>query len=373
MRLRLTLAGLLALQAFAVNAQQWDSIVGSVADVGAPTPHWFTVRGQHIGYLVDGDAGEVMGTMTLSLFSPALRPHLEKGRIYSYGSYYTRTYYGDRTDVVLVFDARSLQPVQEIEIPPKSAGIGHSGMIGLVDGRFLGVWNITPAMSVSLVDVEKGEFLSEVSTPGCAGVYPIGTGFLMACGSGTLQYITLDDSGKESARIVSDTFFDVAKDPVFDYAVPTANGWLFVSFDGLVFEATVEDGKVRLSKPWAIVDPKDEKDGKWRIGGRQPFAYNAATGQLVTLMHEGGGQETFEDAGTEIWAFDVPRQRRGYRLKLEEPAMGVQLTTDAEPLLVVSPEKVKTLSIHDARTGRKLRDIEDFPGGLIQPVLSDTP
>jgi hypothetical protein len=74
-----------------------------------------------------------------------------------------------------------------------------------------------------------------------------------------------------------------------------------------------------------------------------------------------------------VWAFDVGQQRRGYRLKLEEPAMGVQLTTDAEPLLVISPDKARTVSIHDARTGRKLRDIEDFGGGLIQPMLGQTP
>jgi methylamine dehydrogenase heavy chain len=259
MHLRNMLVALLALQALSAHAQSWDSIVGSVASVGEPTPHWFTVRGGHTGYVVDGDSGEVKGTMTLSLFSPALRPHLEKGRIYSYGSYYTRTYYGDRTDVVLVFDAKSMLPIKEIEIPPKSAGIGHSGMIGLVDGRFLGIWNITPAMSVSLVDVEKDEFLSEISTPGCAGVYPLGKGFLMACGSGTLQYITLDDSGKETDRVVSETFFDVAKDPVFDYAVPTANGWLFVSFDGLVFEATVDRGKVRISNPGPSSIPRTKR------------------------------------------------------------------------------------------------------------------
>lgn len=373
MRVRHLVAGLLALQALTAHAQQWDSIVGSVADIGEPTPHWFTVRGQHTGFVIDGDTAEVKGTMTLSLFSPALRPHLEKGRIYSYGSFYTRTYYGDRTDVVLVFDSKSLLPVQEIEIPPKSAGIGHSGMIGLVDGRFLGVWNITPAMSVSLVDVDKGEFLGEIATPGCAGVYPVGRGFLMACGMGGLQYIALDADGAEADRFASDTFFDVAKDPVFDYAVPTATGWLFVSFDGQVFEATVDGKRIRISEPWSIINHDDEKDAKWRIGGRQPFAYNAAAGLLVTLMHEGGGQETFEDPGTEVWAFDVRQQRRGYRLELEQPATGVQLTTDAEPLLIVSPDQDKKLRILNARTGRQLRVVDDFGGGHIQPLTGPTP
>jgi methylamine dehydrogenase heavy chain len=372
MRLRHTLIGLLALQALAGHAQQWDSIIGSVADVGEPGPHWFLVRGQNAGYVVDGTSGEVKGTLTLSLFSPALRPHPEKGRIYSYGSFYTRTYYGERTDVVLMFDARSMAPVKEVEIPPKAAGIGHSGMIGLIDGRFLGVWNITPAMSVSLVDVEQEVFLHEISTPGCSGVYPIGRGFLMPCGMGALQYIGLDAAGHEASRVASETFFDVSADPVYDYAVPTASGWLFVSVEGLVFEATLERGRIQVSEPWSIIDRSDEKSAKWRIGGRQPFAYNPATGIFVTLMHEGGGQETYRDAGTEIWGFNLRSQRRGYRLQLEEPATGIQLTTDSAPLLLVSPEKSRALQIHDAQTGRKLRQVDEM-AGLIQPLLGQTP
>jgi methylamine dehydrogenase heavy chain len=165
----------------------------------------------------------------------------------------------------------------------------------------------------------------------------------------------------------------VETDPVYDYAVPTDEGWMFVSFDGKVFEATVENDRIQVSEPWSIIDPNDEKSAKWRIGGRQPFAYNAATGLLVTLMHEGGGQETFEDPGTEIWAFDVRQQRRGYRLKLEAPANGLQLTADAQPLLIVSPDEEKQLRILDGLTGKELRIMKDFGGGHIQPLLGNTP
>jgi methylamine dehydrogenase heavy chain len=63
---------------------EWDSVVGAVAEVGDPGPHWFTVRGRHIGFLIDGDSGEVQGSMTLSLFSPALEPQISRGRFYSY-------------------------------------------------------------------------------------------------------------------------------------------------------------------------------------------------------------------------------------------------------------------------------------------------
>ena len=81
----------------------WDSIIGSVVNSEPPASHWFTVRGRHTGYLIDGDSGTVKGTLTLSMFSPALLPSLATGRIYTYGSFYSRTYYGERTDAVIGF------------------------------------------------------------------------------------------------------------------------------------------------------------------------------------------------------------------------------------------------------------------------------
>jgi methylamine dehydrogenase heavy chain len=350
---------------WSVQAQQWDSVVGAVAEVGSPTPHWFTVRSRQTGFLIDGDSGQVQGTLTLSGFSPALQPHLSKGLIYSYGSFYSRGFYGDRTDVVLMFDAKTAAPVAEVAIPAKSAGIGHSGMIGLIDDRFIGVWNITPAMSVSIVDARARKFVGEISTPGCAAVYPIGRGFLMPCGDGALQYVALRANGTEARRVRGEPFFSVENDPVYDYAVPTADGWLFVSVDGQVFEATLQDGNVIVSEPWSIRST-DEREADWRIGGYQPFAYNAATGLLVTLMHEGGGQETFEDPGTEVWAFNIRTQRRGYRLALDEPAVSVQLTADPEPLLMISTEASSKVLIHDARSSRLLRTVDEIGAGLIQ-------
>jgi methylamine dehydrogenase heavy chain len=346
---------------------EWDSVVGAVAEVGEPGPHWFTVRGRHIGYLIDGDSGEVQGSMTLSLFSPALRSQISKGRIYSYGSFYTRTYYGERTDVVLTFDAKTMAPIAEVEIPAKSAGIGHSGMIGLIDDRFIGVWNITPSMSVSIVDTRDNTFVGEIFTPGCAAVYPVGRGFLMPCGDGTLQYIALKGDGSEASRIRSGAFFEIDEDPVFDYAVPTASGWMFMSMDGLVFEAELDGDEIVVSEPWSIL-AGEEEGSEWRIGGRQPFAFNAEHNLLFTLMHESGGQETFEDPGTEIWAFSTETRNRGYRLALpeEELGSGVQVTPDAKPILIVAPDESNTLRIYDARTGHLLEEMAEMGGGLIQ-------
>ncbi len=354
---------------------QWDSVVGEVATVPESDVHWFSVRGGTTAFLVDGDAGIVRGTLPLSRFSPAVAPHMAAGKIYSYGSFYSRDVYGDREDFVLIYDFTTASPIGEIALPAKSAGIGHSGMIGLIDEKFIGVWNITPAMSVSIANIESNEFVTEIATPGCAAVYPVSGGFLMPCGDGTIQYIGLSDAGEEIARARSETFFNVLEDPVYDYAVKAGNGWIFVSLEGLVFEVGVEGGSVVVSEPWSIKSTEGgvpdingvmlPSDDEWRIGGRQPFAYSEATGLFMTVMKNKGGQELFEKPGTEVWAFNMNTKRRGYRIKMEgdETVSSVQLTPDDEPLLVMSTSE--GLEIREARTGKELRTM-DLDGNLIQ-------
>ena len=53
---------------------------------------------------------------------------------------------GVRTDVVTVYDAHTLRPVQEIGIPPKRAEYfpGDAANALSDDGRFLAVFNLTP-------------------------------------------------------------------------------------------------------------------------------------------------------------------------------------------------------------------------------------
>jgi methylamine dehydrogenase heavy chain len=355
---------------------QWDSIIGETLKLGETDERWVSVRGNNTAFIVDADTGRVGGTLPLSRFSPAVAPHMSEDRIYSYGSFYSRGVYGDRTDLVMIFDVQTLSPVGEIEMPAKTAGIGHAGMIGLIEDRFIAVWNITPAMSVSVADLREGTFVNEINTPGCAAVYPVNSGFLMPCGDGTVQYIGISGEGEETERLRSEKFFDVMEDPVYDYAVRAGDGWMFVSLEGLVYEVTVEDGKVLVSQPWDINPESDgiayvnnyvpPKDDSWRIGGRQPFAYNAKANLLVTVMHAEGGQDTFEDAGTEVWAFDTRTRKRGYRLKLPEEVdtRSVQLTPDENPLLLVATDD--GLRVYEGRTGHELRTVKSVRGSMIQ-------
>lgn len=361
-------------------AQEWDTVLGEPLEMPEMGPHWFSVRGGGSAYLIDGDTGTVGGTLEISNFTPAVRPHMDRGLIFAYGSYYTRNTFGDRTDVLIAYDAETTLPVTEVEIPAKAAGIGNPGMIGLIEGKFIGVWNITPAISVSIVDIDSNEFVGEISTPNCAGVYPVDGGFISACADGTVQMVMLASNGTEVSRSRSEVFFDLMADPVLDYAVPSDDGWIFMTMDGTVYEVTIVSGEVMVSEGWSINPPDTgatdrngmplDGDDDWRLGGRQPFAYSPDTGVLAVVMHQGGGQETFEDAGTEIWAFNMATQRRGYRLEMEGDRMlrSVEMTQDDNPLMLLSVGN--DIEVRDPVSGALHRVIEDISGSTIQNLFN---
>ena len=88
------------------------------------------------------------------------------------------------------------------------------------------------------------------------------------------------------------------------------------------------------------------------------------------VMHQGGGQESFEDAGTEVWIFSTRSQRRGYRIALEdgETVTSVQMTQDEDPLLLLAVSG--TIQVREPVTGRLIRTIEDL-SGTIQNLYGD--
>jgi methylamine dehydrogenase heavy chain len=315
----------------------------------------------------------MLGKLTTSDFTSALSFDKARGMIYAPGSFYSRRAYGERTDVVVFHRVDSLSPATEVVIPTKLAAAGSGGTTNLMGGRFLGVYNMTPAMSVSIVDVENRKFVQEIATAGCALVYPVpdtsslGSAFVQLCGDGTLQVVNLDRNGKEGNRQRSKKFFDVEDDPVYDYAARSAVGWILVSFAGQVFETDFTSG-IGIADPWTLLTETDRKE-KWQLGGSQPIAYNAVTGTLFTLMHQGkDGVDTHEADGKEVWAYDLTTRRRGYRIALAEEAGAMNVTADAEPLLLVVSRKARSILVYDARTGRLLRTIAEagFAPTLVQ-------
>lgn len=332
-----------------------------VAKLSAPQPSWFFAKDfSGPAHLFDAASGEMLGLLSLSEWTPAVQASRDGKQIYAAETYYARRVHGDRSDVLTIYDTPTLAPAGEVALPPKVAALPFRHYIALLDDdRHVVVFNMTPAQSVSVVDVKAKRFVGEISTPGCALALPsAGRAFLMLCGDGTLQLVRLDRQGQEAGRVRSKPFFDVDKDPVFDKPVPTPEGWMLVSYEGQVYDVSVDGDTVSVSKPWSLLTDADREDD-WRIGGGQLLAYHAGLDLMTALMHQGEA-DTHEEPGTEVWLIDRGAHRRVARIELDGPTTSLYVTPGDAPLLVAARFQ-GPIDIFDVTTARKLRSIEE-PG-----------
>lgn len=335
-------------------------------------PSWFTMLGRDSSYIFDAADGEMKGLISHSGFSPAIVSLPSRKEAYVVESYYSRGVTGTRSDVLTFVDLTDLSTKTEIEIPAKTAALSFRHHIGLLgDERHVVVFNMTPAQSVSIVDVVERKFLGEIAIPGCAIIMPTGErGFLTLCGDGTLQLIRLDERGAEAARVRTKPFFVVEEDPVFDRVAQTANGWLLVSHEGLVREVKVDGDRITVGEAWSMLGDEapsgaDRKRGSsssgdaeetWRPGGAQPFTMHRGSSLLYSLMHK-GKVDTQDENGTEIWVFDTERRRRVGRLELPVEASNILSSQESSPHLYVY-DKDNKLHIYAGHRLRLVRTIE---------------
>lgn len=319
------------------------------------------------GYIYDASTGEMHGLISLGGQSPAVQPNPARHEFYAANSFYSRGSYGDRTDVLVIHDYANLKPIAEIEIPKKITVLSFREYIGLMSGgRHIGISNMTPAQSVSIVDIVDRKFVGEISTPGCALILPVDNNdFMTMCGDGTLMLVDLDDNGNEANRARSKKFFDVQVDPVYDRPQRTAGGWLLISHGGKAFDVTTSGSRITVSDPWEIVTDEDREAGWWP-GGGQLATVHRTLGLLYISMHQ-GEQYSHHEPGTEVWVFSLASKRRIARIEFETPVDNIMVTQEAEPLLIVGDEK-KTTQVYDALKFRHERTIVGPAGGLFEDL-----
>jgi methylamine dehydrogenase heavy chain len=294
--------------------------VGRVETLAVPhDPHWVWVGDliQRRSALVDVDDGRLLGMLDAGFGLP--EPLFPRGpEIYMVETHYSRGTRGQRSDVLTIYDAAQLAPLGEVLLPPKRAisvvPVGHAGLSD--DDRFAAVFNLTPATSLSIVDLRLRRFAGEIETPGCSLVYPVGARrFASLCMDGALLVVRVDDTGREVSKWRSLPFFDPEADPVTEKAVRVGARWIFVSYEGFVHAVDFAGDEPVFEEPWSLLDEADRADG-WRIGGFQHLAVHERTGRLYSLMHQ-GGPDTHKQSGTEVWVYELATHRRVQRIALQ--------------------------------------------------------
>ncbi|MCC7413538.1 MAG: amine dehydrogenase [Gammaproteobacteria bacterium] len=338
-----------------------------------PGAHWvwvndmalFSIDGK--AFLVDADKGEMLGMISGGAFHDALVLAPGYRSFYSTDTFFARGTRGERTDVVTIYEPTELTPVGEVVIPPKQLLSVATPVASQVsdDGRFVLVYNFTPAQSVSVVDTQARTFAGEIETPGCGMVYAAGPRrFLMMCANGTMLVVKLDDQGKLVSKKETEPLFAPAQDLLNEDAVRVGDKWYFISYKGDVYAVDVAAEAPRFEKPWPVQQGA-ERD-QWRPGGYQLIAAHAASARLYVAMHRGGAGSHKQPA-EEIWVHDLAGGERVARFPVEPHATSIQVSRDGAPLLYTVNAEHPGLEIYDATSGRHLRSV---PGlGLTPSVL----
>jgi len=376
--------------------------VGEVTEPPPPAPHqvWVADLVLKRTALLDGDSGRFLGMLSAGVGAIAPVFSQARGEIYLPETHYSRGSRGERSDVVTIYDVATLAPAAEVAIPPKRADVVHATALAtlLDDGRFLALYNYTPATSVTIVDVAERRLAGEIATPGCGLVYAAGPRrFLMLCGDGSLLQVTLDAAGAEQARLRTAKLFDPVADPVSEKAVRRGAEWLFVSFSGAVHAVDVGGEAPRFAEPWPLLDDAERADG-WQVGGTQQLALHEASGRLYALVHRGGPADGHKEPGTAVRVYDLATRAHVQTIGLRNlgaaflaqqtgvgegallwllervvPDAGVNsiaVSQDAEPRLFGVSMMAGTVGVWDARSGGFLRFLENVglaPGALQAP------
>ncbi len=339
----------------------------TILELPAVSPHWIAMAsfGGSIMVtpiiLVDGDSLKMLGTITggLTAMFAASPDHKQ---FYTADTFYSRAVRGDRTDTVTIYDARKLEPVSEIVIPNKRqlAVQDASAMSVTPDGRFLLYSNLTPATSVTAVDLQGGKVASEIQIPGCSEILILGPReFASVCADGAMLTTQFDDEGKTTdQKRTPKPFFDVEKDPVFALPAMIDKQAYFVSYHGTVYPMDMSQSPPNPGQSWPLLTDKDKEEG-WRPGGWQPLSGYAEDHLIFVLMHR-GGEWTHKKPGTEVWEFNVDQHSRVARIPLPVEANSIRVTQDDKPLLFAASTQKDMIQVFSALDGRYRGQIEDI-------------
>jgi methylamine dehydrogenase heavy chain len=311
-------------------------------------------------YAVDGDEADMAGLISAGQL-PNMVVSADRSRLAVVETFWSRGSRGERVDVVTAYDTASLSPLGEVVLP--------EGRILTVtkkwdaaetpDGRYVLSYNMTPAPSVSIVDIRAMKHVGEIETPNCGLVFPSAPArFSMLCADGSMLTASFDEEGN-AVTSQSQVFFDAEQDPVFEHpAFDRRKARLhLISYDGTAYPVDLKDETPVFGKPWSLLN-EDDKAKKWRPGGWQPVAVHPKSNRLFVMMHQ-GDRWTHKQAGTEVWVFNLESRKRIKRIRLEEAAMALAVSIDDEPQLYTLSEE-GSLDIWDARTYEHEDSVEDL-------------
>ena len=364
---RWLLIGGLTLGAGSAVAELPAEEVPNVVTLTTPyPPSYAMVHDFAFGSLIDSSFGLVdtrtryfKGMLSAGQFA-TIDHSAQREEFYVGETLHSRGSRGERIDTVAIYDFANLSLIAEVDLPPRRMNVvvNKSSTAITSDDRFLLIFNMNPATSVSVIDLDKRAFVGEIALPGCSLIYPdLQRGFFTLCGNGGLVAVKLDEAGQEASRVTSDPFNDIDADPLSEKAERINGVWQFVTYEGEVQPIDASGDEIALRPRWWLTSAA-ERAANWRPAGWHGKAGSDA-GLMWVAMSPDGYNGSHKDPATEIWRFDVAKQQRQARIELQVPALSIAVNSAPQPqLLVVNIEGA--LDVYDAMTGDYVHSVYDL-------------
>ena len=353
---------------------------GSSASLPRDYPsNWFLVHDVAFHHMLDGKltvldvTADTVPTQYKGMINVALVGNVgfsaRRHEIYAVETFYSRGNRGDRTDVLSIYDTRSLSPVGEVVWPqPKRfMGMPERYAVTLLDNdRLLLAFNFTPATSVTVINLDQRKIVNDVQIPGCSLMYPTGkTGFTSLCADGGLLSTELDTSGQLLKQTRVPPFFNSDTAPVFERPAIINGTAYFFGFAGMVHDVDLSGNVAQVADTWQLV-PEAERAKNWRPGGIA-IVDTDNQGRFYLLMHPDGHEGTQNSGGSEVWVYDAAKHQRVSRIPLKTWGLSIAVSGGDKPLLLVTDAEMK-LDVYDAGSGRYQRSLEGV--GLETPLMA---
>ena len=272
-------------------------------------------------------------------------------------TFYSRGTTGTRTDVVSIYDKSSLEKQGEILLPKNNRGLFVTNKFAMQlvgDDRYLLVMNFTPAASVSIIDTDKRQLIGEIPVPGCNMIYPTGgRGFSSMCGNGSMLSVQFDENGQQTEKHVTNAFFDVDDDPLFDKPAFLGTTAYFISYKGLVQPVDLSGAEPSILPSWSLLQDAD------RAANRRPAGWQVAASdgesKLYVIMQRDGFDGSHKSGGEQIWVADVESRQVVNRLDMLDGAFSIEVVPAASPLIAVT-NLAMGLDVYEA-DGTRIRSL----------------
>ncbi len=290
-----------------------------------------------------------------------------RNELYIIETFHERGSRGKRTDVLSIYNKSTLKIEKEIIWPQPNRIMAlpeRYSMSLSADEKFMYVSNFSPAASFTVVDLDKREIVTEISTPGCVLTYPVGRrGVASICSNGALMNTVVNDDGSVASRQMLEPFFDTVKTPVFEHPIYVGSKMYFPSFHGLLHVFDVSTDVIKYEGRWDMLNPED-KAGNWRPSG---LVLNDVdeSGLMYTIFQPDGHEGSQTHGGPQVWVFDLKARKRVRVIDVPNWAISIGVTGGESPLLVAANGEMN-LDVFNAHTGEFIQTLSDF--GNVTPL-----